>query len=196
MGCSLYYAATSTHPLFLANILEATYLQPPPNSLLTTTDLIACHAIDLQRWQDDLDRLHDTVLTAHHLAAICFEQEYAATIQDYDFQQGDLVLMRNTRIEVTHNKKMRPQYLGLLVVISRNWGGAYILCELDGSVLHWPVAAFRLVLYLARESIPIPTNTFNINTNRLRILEETNLLDNEDNLDNPDEEVLDSFDED
>ena len=26
MGCSLYYAATSTHPLFPANILEATYL--------------------------------------------------------------------------------------------------------------------------------------------------------------------------
>ena len=104
--------------------------------------------------------------------------------------------MRNTRIEVTHNKKMRPRYLGPLVVISRNRGGAYILCELDGSVLHRPVAAFCLVPYLARESIPIPTDTFDIDTDHLRILEETDLLDDEDNLDNPDEEVLDSVDED
>ena len=57
--------------------------------------------------------------------------------------------MRNTCIEVTHNKKMRPRYLGLLVVISRNQGGAYILCKFD-----------------------------------------------EDNVDIPNEEVLDSFDED
>ena len=80
MGCSPYYAATSTHPLFPADILEATYLQPPPNSLLTTIDLIARRAINLQRRQDDLNHLHDTVLTARHLAAIRFEEEHAATI--------------------------------------------------------------------------------------------------------------------
>ena len=140
--------------------------------------------------------MHNIILTTHHLATICFEQEHAATIQDYNFQQGDLVLMRNTCIEVTHNKKMWPQYLELLVVISCNWGGTYILCELDGSVLHQLVAAFCLVPYLTRKSIPIPTDTFNIDTDCWRILEETNLLDNEDNLDSYEEEVMDSFDED
>ena len=82
------------------------------------------------------------------------------------------------------------------IITSHKWGGAYILCELDGSVLHRPVAAFCLVPYLARENIPIPTNAFDIDTNHLRILEETDLLDDEDNMDNPDEEVLDSCDED
>ena len=108
MGCSPYYAATGTHPLFPTDILEATYLQPPPNSLLTTTNLIACHVIDLQHQQDNLDRLHNTVLIAHHLATIHYEEEHAAPMQDDNFQQGDLVLMRNTHIEVTHNKKMQP----------------------------------------------------------------------------------------
>ncbi|KNZ78614.1 hypothetical protein J132_11055 [Termitomyces sp. J132] len=37
MGCSPYYATTGTHPLLPADIVEATYLQPPPNSLLSTT---------------------------------------------------------------------------------------------------------------------------------------------------------------
>ena len=91
---------------------------------------------------------------------------------------------------------MQPRYLGQLVVISCNWGGTYILYELDGSVLYWLVAAFCLVPYFVRESIPIPTNAFDINTNCLRILEEINLLDNKDNMDSHDKEVLDRFNED
>ncbi|KNZ78068.1 hypothetical protein J132_02360 [Termitomyces sp. J132] len=188
MGCSPYYATTSTHPLLPADIVEATYLQPPPNSLLSTTDLIACQAIDLQRRQEDLDRLHSQVLSARRLATICFEKDHAATIRDYNFKTGDLVLMRNTRIEVTHNKKMKPRYLGPLVVISRNRGGAYILCELDGSVLHRPVAAFRLIPYLAREHITVPSATFDIDTSRLRELEQTKFVDDHDTGENASEE--------
>ncbi|KNZ79774.1 hypothetical protein J132_08716, partial [Termitomyces sp. J132] len=188
MGCSPYYATTGTHPLLPADIVEATYLQPPPNSLLSTTDLIARRAIDLQRRQEDLDRLHSQVLSARRLAAISFEKDHAATIRDYNFKTGDLVLMRNTRIEVLHNKKMKPQYLGPLVVISRNRGGAYILCELDGSVLHRPVAAFRLIPYLAREHITVPSDTFDIDTSRLRELEQTELVDDDDTGDNASEE--------
>jgi hypothetical protein len=40
MGCSPYYAATGTHPLIPLDILEATYLQPAPESVMSTTDLI------------------------------------------------------------------------------------------------------------------------------------------------------------
>ena len=82
------------------------------------------------------------------------------------------------KIEVTHNKKLQPCYLGLLVVISRNCGGAYILYELDGLVLHRLVAAFCLVPYLAWEQIAIPSNILDINTAKLCQLEETELLDN------------------
>ncbi|KNZ78116.1 hypothetical protein J132_01640 [Termitomyces sp. J132] len=148
MGCSPYFTTTGTHPLLPADIVEVIYLQPLPNLLLSTTDLIAHQAIDLQRHQEDLDHLHSHVFSACCLAAICFKTEHTATIHDYNFKAGDLVLMRNTRIEVTHNKKMKTRYLGPLVVISRNCGGAYIICELDGSVLHCPVAADVLLCRL------------------------------------------------
>ncbi|KAG6886720.1 hypothetical protein C0992_002678, partial [Termitomyces sp. T32_za158] len=105
---------------------------------------------------------------------------HAATIRDYNFDHGLLVLMQNSKIEVTHNKKMRPRYLGPLVVISRNRGGAYMLCKLDGSVLHQPVAAFHLLPYLMRQHIPLPLEALDIDTAKLRQLEETNLLDDED----------------
>ncbi|KNZ73529.1 hypothetical protein J132_01336 [Termitomyces sp. J132] len=178
MGCSPYFATTGTHPLLPANIVEATYLQLLPNSLLSTTDLIACRAIDLQHYQEDLDHLHSHILSACCLAAICFETEHAATICDYNFKTGNLVLMRNTRIKVTHNKKMKPHYLGPLVVISHNCGGTYIICELDGSVLHCSIAAFRLVPYFARKHITVPSDAFDIDTSQLRELEQTELVNN------------------
>ncbi|KNZ76913.1 hypothetical protein J132_10859 [Termitomyces sp. J132] len=136
--------------------------------------------LTLQCRQEDLDHLHSNMLSAHCLAAIRFKAEHAATICDYNFKTGNLVLMRNTRIEVMHNKKIKPRYLGPLVVISCNCRGTYILCELDGSVLHCPIAAFHLIPYFAREHITVPSDTFDINTLQLRELEQTDLVDNDD----------------
>jgi hypothetical protein len=175
MGCSPYFAATGTHPLIPLDITEATYLQPPPNSVLSTTDLIARRAIALQKRESDLAALHRKVLKARLRAAVLFERRYAKTICDFNFKKGDLVLMRNTQIEYSLNKKMKPRYLGPLIIISRNKGGAYIICELDGSVLHRPVAAFRLLPYLARKSIDLPDNFIDIDTQRLRQMEDMEL---------------------
>jgi len=74
---------------------------------------------------------------------------------------------------------MRPRYLGLLIVISRNKGGAYIICELDGSVFDRPIAAFRVIPYFARKAIPIPNleQFLDITTDRLRALEESTTSD-------------------
>ena len=65
--------------------------------------------------------------------------------------------MRNTAIEKYLNRKMRPRYLGPLVVVSRNHSGAYIVAELNGAVFDRPVAVFRLIPYLARKN-PIQFN--------------------------------------
>jgi len=49
ISCVPYYTVTGTHLLLPFNIIEVNYLQPPPDSLLTTTDLIARRAIALQK---------------------------------------------------------------------------------------------------------------------------------------------------
>ena len=92
----------------------------------------------------------------HNRAALRFKRHHSHTIRDFDFKAGDLILIRNTAIEKALNQKMRPRYFGPMVVISRNRGGTYIICNLDGTLGHAPIAAFRVVPYPAREKLELP----------------------------------------
>ena len=173
MGCAPYYAVTGTHPLLPFDILEANYLLLPPDSLLATIDLIVRHTVALQKRTEDLDRLQAHVHHERNRAAARFERDHTANIKNYDFKPGDLVLVQNTAIEKALNRKMRPCYTGPLVVVSRNRGGAYILCELDGTLLHAPFAVFCIIPYFACEHIEIPDiqNHIDVTVARLREME-------------------------
>lgn len=185
MGCSPYFATTGTHPLLPFDIAEATYLLPPPDATMSTTDLIARRAIALQKRREHLADLHDKVHSARLKAAVRFEKEHSHTIRDFDFKTGDLVLIRNTAIEKALNRKMRARYLGPLIVVSRNRGGAYIVAELDGSVFDRPVAAFRVVPYFARTKLEIPSidDLIDISAARLAQMEASTAEDPDDNED-------------
>ena len=62
-----------------------------------------------------------------------------------------------------------------MVVISRNRGSAYIICDLNGMLGHTPIAAFRVVPYFACEKLEIPDieQYINVSVTRLRELENT-----------------------
>jgi hypothetical protein len=182
MGCSPYFAATGTHPLLPVDIAEANYLLPAPDAPLSSTELITRRAITLQKRQAQLANLRDTVYEARIQAAHRFEKEHAHTIKQFDFKLGDLVLVRNTAIEKSLNRKMRPRYLGPLIVISRNRGGAYIIAELDGSVFDRPIAAFRVIPYFARENIDLPPleDLLDISQQRLAEMENSDDIDSDD----------------
>lgn len=82
---------------------------------------------------------------------------HSTSIINCDFKRGVLVLVHNTAIKKELNQKMKAWYYGPMVVSSRNHGGAYILCELDGMLFHRPFAAFHLVPFYARRKIPLPS---------------------------------------
>ena len=155
-GLLPYFTTTSTHPLLPLDITKATYLLPPPDAPLSSTDLIAWRTVALQKCQSHLAAVASDVYTTRIKAAICFEQEHAATIVKYNIKLGDLILIRNTAIEKSLNRKMCVRYLGLLIIISQNKGGAYIVSELNGSVFNHPIAAFRVIPYFAHQHIEIP----------------------------------------
>ncbi|VDC04554.1 unnamed protein product [Peniophora sp. CBMAI 1063] len=183
MGCSPYFALTGTHPILPLDVAEATYLQPPPTSFpISTADLIARRSLDLLKRHEDLARIHYNVYKARIEAACRFEAEHAATIHDYDFKAGSLMLMRNTHYDKGLKNKTRSRYLGLLVIISRNRSGAYIVCELGGSVHHCPIAVFRLIPYFAQQLITLPNldGLLDISMARLREMEDSDKADDDD----------------
>ena len=66
---------------------------------------------------------------------------------------GDLVLIWNTAIEKELNRKTKPRYLGPYKVVRKTQGGSYKLAEVDGAQLARPIAAFRVIPYIQRNSL-------------------------------------------
>ncbi|THH10410.1 hypothetical protein EW146_g8382 [Bondarzewia mesenterica] len=83
----------NSHVNVSLDITEATYLLPSPSSFIFSTDLIAHHAITLQKCKSNLTSLHSKVYEAHIQAAIKFECDHIATIHDFNFQPSSLILM-------------------------------------------------------------------------------------------------------
>ena len=112
-------------------------------------------------------------------------------IHDFNFKLGNLVLVQNTAIEKALNGKMQCQYLGPLIVISRNQGGAYIIAELDGSVFHRPIVAFQVILYFTWSHINLPPlhELLDISQHQLQELGKSEAAD----MDNEDGEDDDLF---
>jgi hypothetical protein len=64
-----YFAITGAHPILPFDIAEATYLQPPSFSVMSTTDLISRRAIALQKHSADVNQLYSKVYQARLKAA-------------------------------------------------------------------------------------------------------------------------------
>lgn len=157
-GCSPFFLVTGAHPVLPFDIVEATWLVQLPDRVLTTEELIGFRARALAKHRNAVEDMRARVSKNKRDAMRTFERKHAAKIKDYVFKPGEVVLMRNTGIESSLNKKMSARWNGPYIVIVRKDGGAYLVAEMDGSVLKDKIAAFRLVPYFARRRLKLPEN--------------------------------------
>jgi hypothetical protein len=139
---SVYYIAHGVKPLLPFDLAEATYMVPP-QSAMSTTKLIALQARQLQKRPEDLDTIRDCVIKACFTSIHQFKKKYANTIRAYQFAPGNLVLVRNSRVEVSLDRKTKPRWIGPMVIVRQTTHGAYILTEMDGTISKLRFAAFR-----------------------------------------------------
>jgi hypothetical protein len=149
LGHSTYYIAHGVEPLLPFDLAEATYMVLL-QSAMSTTKLIALRARQLQKRPEDLDTIWDRVIKACFTSIRQFKKKYANTIRVYQFTPGDLVLVRNSHVEASLDRKTKPQWIGPMVIVRQTTHGAYILTEMDGTISKLRFSAFRVILYHAR----------------------------------------------
>jgi hypothetical protein len=100
LGHSMYYIVHGVKPLLPFDLAEATYMVPP-QSAMSTTELIVLRAHQLQKRPEDLDTIRDRIIKARFTSIRQFKKKYANTIRAYQFTPGNPVLVRNSRIEAS-----------------------------------------------------------------------------------------------
>jgi transposase InsO family protein len=155
-GFSPFYLNKGVEPVLPFDLIEATYLGPALDSIISTTDLLAHRIRQLEKREDDLRLAEKRLLKSRFQSKEQFEKHFQHRLHDFDFKPGSLVLVRNSRVEAELDRKVKPRYLGPFIVIRRNKRGSYTLAELDGSISKRSYAAFRLIPYYRRRDISIP----------------------------------------
>ena len=129
---------------------------------MSTSDLLALRIKQLRKLPDDIDKAAETLHRSRLKNKAAFEQRYQRRLWRNEYKPGDLVLVRNSRVEKELDRKTKPRYLGPFEVLRRTQGGSYILKEMDGTISRRGVAAFRLLPYHTREGTPIPIDDLHL----------------------------------
>lgn len=150
---SPFRAVTGQYPVLPIDLQEFNWLIETPTTLLSHEDFIAYRARQLAKHNEDVAKMRKRLDNEKLKNAEKFREYNSTQIKNYNFEPGDLVLVRNTRIEQELNRKFKERWLGPFAVVKRIGGGGYVLCELNGTVLAEKVAEFRVIPFYSRNKI-------------------------------------------
>lgn len=155
LGCSPYFAVCGAHPVIPLDLNEATWLVEYPDTIMDTADLVGLRARALAKHTYHVDEMRERVHKFKETEAYKYAEKYKHVIKDYKFEPGNLVLVRNTAIEDSMNRRNKERWEGPMIVVRRTKGGSYIICGMNGAVLQGKVGRFRVSPFHQRHEITL-----------------------------------------
>lgn len=112
IGTSPFYAVTGCDPILPLDLDKVTWLVDIPDQAMKHSDLVAYRAKQLIKHKEDVKRMKERVTSAKKRAAEKYMEDYIHAMPEHKFETGDLVLVRNTRIEKELNTKFKERFMG------------------------------------------------------------------------------------
>ncbi|EGN94244.1 hypothetical protein SERLA73DRAFT_155609 [Serpula lacrymans var. lacrymans S7.3] len=122
---------------------------------MSTEDLISLRIRQLEKRQNDLQQAALTIRKTRLRSKAQFEKLYARRMFKNEYQPGELVLVRNTQVEKELDRKESLVTMALMKLCDVLKEDHMLLKEMDGSVSRRGIAAFRLLPYFNRHSMPL-----------------------------------------
>ena len=133
-GYSPYFMITGAHPTIPLDITETTWLVKYPERMVSSTELIGLRALALAKHVEHVEEIRQKVSKEKIRRMLQLESDMQHKIKKFNLKPGSLVLVKNSAIELSADRKMKPRYLEPMVIICCLKEGAFILAELDGFV--------------------------------------------------------------
>ena len=112
---------------------------------ISTEDLLVLQAQQIFKHPDNVQRASETLKKATFTSKEQFEKRFHKHLTHTKYKPGELVLVRNTAIEMSHDWKSKPRYLEPYEVHKETKGGNYKLKKLDGTSLRFTYAAIPYI---------------------------------------------------
>ena len=149
-GCSPFFMLHGVQPVLPFDLTEATFMIEGYRTGISSSELLALRIRQLQKRPEDLERAAQSLIKARFRSKAQFERRFARRMKRATLKVGDLILIRNTRIEQEMNRKHKPRYLGPFMLREQRASGTWAISELDGTPIRTSVAGFRIWPYIAR----------------------------------------------
>ena len=151
-GFSPYYLLYGQAPLFPFDISERTWHTLDWHKVESTTDLLALRMAQLKERDDNIDQASKDLEAQRRKNAQAFWDKYGKPQYKNPIKPGTMVLVYKNFLDNQQGNKGALRWFGPYYVVENRPSGAYVLAELDGTVLSKPIAAQRVKMFYFREN--------------------------------------------
>ncbi|EKM48043.1 uncharacterized protein PHACADRAFT_109473 [Phanerochaete carnosa HHB-10118-sp] len=149
-GFSPFYLLHGIYPVLPFDLAEASFMVDGFKSGMSSEELLTLRIRQLEKKPEDLAKASEVLQKHRFRSKDQFEQRYRTRMFRDSYTPGTLVLVRNSHVEASLDRKTKDRYMGPYEVVRQTRNGAYVLQELDGTPWRQAVAAFRLIPYISR----------------------------------------------